>query len=116
MQGKYYENRSSYFGLRFMTVEAPFSKRLKAARLLAGLTQQQLGVLAGIVEENAGAKMNQYEQGVHIPKFPRLLDLAKALQVPTAYFYAESDQLAELLYAYEKLSKKKQKELVSLIK
>ena len=51
-----------------------------------GLTQQELGVLAGIDEDNAGAKMNQYEQGVHIPKFPRLKDLAKALQVPPLIF------------------------------
>ena len=81
-----------------------------------GLTQQELGVLAGIDEDNAGAKMNQYEQGVHIPKFPRLKDLAKALQVPTAYFYAESDELAEILYAYERLSKKNRNTLVKLIK
>jgi len=81
-----------------------------------GLTQQELGVLAGIDEDNAGAKMNQYEQGVHIPEFPRLKDLAKALQVPTAYFYAESDELAEILYAYERLSKKNRNTLVKLIK
>ena len=81
-----------------------------------GLTQQELGVLEGIDEDNAGAKMNQYEQGVHIPKFPRLKDLAKALQVPTAYFYAESDELAEILYAYERLSKKNRNTLVKLIK
>jgi len=99
-----------------MTADAPLSKRLKAARLLAGLTQHELGVLAGIVEENASAKMNQYEQGVHIPKYPQLIKLAKALNVPTAYFYAESDQLAELLYAYEKLSKKDRQVLAKLIK
>jgi len=99
-----------------MTTKAPFSKRLKAARLEAGLTQQELGVLAGIVEENASAKMNQYEQGVHIPKFPQLRNLAKALKVPTAYFYAESDQLAELLYVYETLSRKDQQALAKFIK
>ena len=60
----------------------------------------------GIDSENASAKITQYERGVHIPKFPRLKDLADALQVPTAYFYAESEELAELLYAYEGLSRK----------
>ncbi len=60
--------------------------------------------------------MNQYEQGVHIPKFPRLKDLAKALQVPTAYFYAESNDLAELLYAYERLSNKNKQAIAKLIK
>lgn len=73
-------------------------------------------MLADLDTENASAKMNQYEQGVHLPKFPRLRDLAKALQVPTAYFYAESDELAELLYAYEKLSKKSRQAMAKLIK
>ncbi len=99
-----------------MSDEAPFSKRLKEARIRAGLTQHELGVLAGIDEENASAKMNQYEQGVHIPKFPRLKDLAKALQVPTAYFYAESNELAELLYGYEKLSNKSKQAIRKLTK
>ena len=99
-----------------MSADAPFSRRLKEARIRAGLTQHKLGVLAGIDEDNAGAKMNQYEQGVHIPKFPRLKDLAKALKVPTAYFYAESDELAEFLYAYQKLSKKNRQVLAKIIK
>jgi len=90
-----------------MSTTAAFSKRLKEARTRAGLTQYALGVLAGIAPDNASAKMNQYEQGVHIPKFERLKELAKALNVPAAYFYAESNELAELLYAYETLSNKK---------
>ena len=99
-----------------MSTEAPFSRRLKEARIRAGLTQHELGVLAGLDEDNASAKMNQYEQGVHIPKFPRLKDLAIALKVPTAYFYAESNELAELLFAYEKLSSKNRQALIKLIK
>ena len=102
--------------LRFMSEEAPFSKRLKEARIRAGLTQHELGVLAGIIEDNASAKMNQYEQGIHIPKFPRLKDLAKALNVPTAYFYAESDELADLLYAYGKLSNKNRQVITRLVR
>lgn len=52
--------------------------------------------------------MNQYEKGVHIPKYERLRDLAKALNVPAAYFYAETKELAEPLIAYSQLSKTKQ--------
>lgn len=80
------------------------------------MTQHQLGVLAGIDEDNASAKMNQYEQGVHIPKFDRLRDLARALKVPAAYFYAESDDLAELLYSYGKLSNKARQAIAKLIR
>ena len=99
-----------------MSTHSPFSKRLKEARNRAGLTQQQLGILANLDQDNASAKMNQYEQGVHLPKFPRLQELAKALKVPTAYFYAESDELAELIYVYESLTKKKRKEIEALLK
>jgi len=116
MQLKYDENYNSGIGLWFMTEKAPFSKRLKNARLWAGLTQKELGMLAGIIEENASAKMNQYEKGVHIPKYPRLQELAKALKISTAYFYAESDQLAELIYVYESLSEEKKQKLDELIK
>lgn len=91
---------------------APFSKRLKQAREKAKLTQYQLGVLAGIDEEHASAKMNQYEKGVHVPKFPRLKDLANALKVPTAYFYAEDDELAEVLFHYNKLTKTQRRGVV----
>jgi len=94
---------------------APFSKRLKEARQRAGLTQQELGILAGMDTDIAGAKMNQYEKGVHIPKFSRLKALAKALKVPPAYFYAESNELAELLYVYETLSKKDRQAINKLI-
>lgn len=98
-----------------MSAEAPISKRLKEIRKRTGLTQQQLGVLAGMSEDNASAKMNQYEKGVHIPRFPRLKDLAKALNVPTAFFYTEEDEIAEMLYQYGKMTKKDRKKLLSKI-
>ena len=72
--------------------------------------------MVGREEDNASAKMNQYEQGIHIPKFPRLKNLAKALKVPTAYFYAESNELADLLYTYEKLSSQSRQAIGRLIK
>ncbi len=43
--------------------------RLKEARLRAGLSQQKLGILAGIDEATASARMNQYERGIHTPDF-----------------------------------------------
>lgn len=77
-----------------------------------GLTQEKLGILAGIDESNASAKVNQYEQGTHIPKYPRLKEFASALGIPTAYFYAESEELAELIYSYGKLSEKEKSKLL----
>ena len=96
-----------------VAIDSPFKIRLKEARTRAGLTQEKLGILAGIDESNASAKVNQYEQGTHIPKYPRLKDLASALGIPTAYFFAESDELADLIYRYGKLSEKEKGKLLA---
>ena len=105
----------SIIGVGQMAGDSPFSKRLKEARQRAGLTQEQLGLLAGISESNASAKMNQYEQGTHTPKFPRVKELAAALKVPTAYFFAETGDLAELLYGYETLSASEKRALLKQV-
>ena len=89
-----------------MTEPAPFAKRLKQARENAELSQKRLGVLAGIEESNASAVMNQYERGTHLPKFPLVRSLAKALNVPTAFFYTDDDDLADLLMLYQQLNQK----------
>ncbi len=81
-----------------------FPKRLKAARLAAGLSQERLGVLAGVDEMSASARMNQYERGKHAPDHSMVARLADVLHVPVAYFYASSDDEAALLLAFHRLS------------
>ncbi|WP_455811503.1 helix-turn-helix domain-containing protein [Pseudomonas graminis] len=71
--------------------------RLKEARLRKGISQQKLGVLAGIDEATASARMNQYERGIHVPDFELVCRLAEVLEVPSCYFYAVEDELAELV-------------------
>jgi len=78
----------------------PFPRRMKAARDKLGISQMELGVRAGIDEFSASARINQYERGKHAPDFLTVRNLAKVLGVPTAYFYAEDDQLAELLMSF----------------
>ncbi len=89
-----------------------FARRLKAARLRAGLTQVDLGVGAGIDEASASARINQYERGKHWPDFGTAKRLAAVLQVPTAYFYADEDVLADLILRYISLKGKRRKELL----
>ncbi len=74
-----------------------FSIRLKQARLEAGLSQEKLGVLAGIEEATASARMNQYERGRHLPEFSTVERLAKVLNVSEAYFFSKDDDVAEFL-------------------
>lgn len=73
--------------------------RLKAARLNARLTQEKLGVLAGIEEETARSRVSQYEGGIHRPTFETMCAFAKVLNVPECYFYTLDDDFAETVLA-----------------
>ena len=74
--------------------------RLKEARLQKGISQQKLGILAGIDEATASARMNQYERGIHVPDFELVCRLARILNVPSCFFYTQEDELAALVVAW----------------
>ncbi|MDR0771239.1 MAG: helix-turn-helix domain-containing protein [Burkholderiales bacterium] len=92
-----------------------FSKRLKEARCEAGLSQERLGVLAGIDEMSASARMNQYERGKHEPDFSMVVRIARTLNMPTAYFYTEDDDEAKLLRWFYRLSTDEREKLMQRI-
>lgn len=79
------------------------------------IPQMELGVRAGIAEESASARINQYERGKHTPDFLTVCNLAKVLKVPSAYFYAESDLLAELIVSFGQLRAVDQKRLLRIV-
>lgn len=81
---------------------SPLPKRLKEARLASKLSQKELGIAAGIDRFSASPRVNQYETGKHTPDFLTLKKLAEVLSVPTAFFYAEEDELAELIKSFIK--------------
>lgn len=78
-----------------------FAKRLKEARLRAELSQEKLGVLAGIDEFSASARINQYERGKHVPDLDTAERLAEVLGVPAPFFYAREDDLAEWIISFK---------------
>jgi len=82
--------------------KSPVSQRLKAARLESGLSQKALGIKSGIDEFSASARMNQYETDKHVPDYLTLKRIAKVLKLPTAYFYCESDDLADVVKGWAK--------------
>jgi transcriptional regulator with XRE-family HTH domain len=85
--------------------DSPIQKRLKEARKAAQLSQKQLGIEAGIDEFSASARMNHYEKGRHIPDYSMLKRIAQVLKLPVAYFYAESDEMAEFIHLFNQLKK-----------
>nr|WP_183272688.1 helix-turn-helix transcriptional regulator [Buttiauxella sp. A111] len=90
-----------------------FCKRLKASRLASGLSQRNLGILAGIDEFVASARINRYELGIHEADIQTAQYLAEVLDVPLAYFYAD-DQLAEMLLLFSRSSLQIKEEVLDL--
>ena len=79
---------------------SPLPKRLREIRTDNGISQKALGIASGMDEFSASPRINQYETGKHTPDFLTLKKLAEVLKVPTAYFYAEEDDLAEIIKQY----------------
>lgn len=76
------------------------------------LSQKNLGILAGIDEFAASARINRYEKGVHQASIEVVRHLAKVLEVPVAYFYTEDDELASLVRLWPKLDPEKKKSIL----
>jgi len=90
--------------------------RLREARTNAGLSQRQLGIEAGIDPFSASPRINQYERGKHTPDYNTASRLAKVLNVPTPYLYAEEDDLAEIILAFGTLPKRLRKKALASLK
>lgn len=93
-----------------------FSKRLKEARLRKGLSQEQLGLEAGLDAMSASARMNRYELAKRVPDFALVERLAGVLEVPPAYLFAKDDDLANLILLFSKLDANQKEEVIVLIK
>ena len=91
------------------------AKRLKEARLRAGISQKQLGIKAGIDEFSASARINQYERGKHMPDLQTLSRLAAVMQVAVPYFYCPDAELADVIVKFSALGKAQRKRLLGLM-
>lgn len=80
-----------------------FGRRLREARVRAGIAQDKLGVMIGMDEGSSSARISRYETGTHEPPFSIAEKLASVLGVPAAYFYCDDDKLAILLVRYTSL-------------
>ena len=92
-----------------------FGKRLRFLRKQKGYSQMQLGIMIGLDEGVASARMNQYEVGSHSPKFDTASQIAKVLEVSTAYFYAEDDQTAQAILLFSQIKRDQQKSVLSVL-
>lgn len=72
-------------------------RRLKIARELAGMTQEELATAVGISEDTGYSRMSHYESGRHKPKFELVCRFAEVLNVPEGYFYTIDDNFADAM-------------------
>ncbi|AEA60109.1 helix-turn-helix domain-containing protein [Burkholderia gladioli] len=89
--------------------------RLKDARQRAGLSQERLGIEAGLDPMSASTRMNRYELGKRVPDVELVTRLAVVLKVPAAYFYAVDDVEAEMLLKFHGLTKSQQQSVLSFM-
>lgn len=86
-----------------------FAARLKAARLAAGLTQEALGIQAGIDQDVARTRINRYERAVHDCDSATAQRIAEVVGKPLAALYADTVLMAEAIEAFAALSEKDQR-------
>ena len=91
------------------------AKRLKQARIASGLSQEKLGIDAGLDEMSASTRMNRYELGKRVPDLALVERFAKVLNVPAAYFYATTEDEARILIQFHRLDKKRQHQFMELL-
>jgi transcriptional regulator with XRE-family HTH domain len=90
-----------------------FTKRLKEARMIANLSQEQLGIRAGLEEASASARMNRYELGKRTPDFELVQRFSKVLNVPAAYFFSDDDEIAWLLVVLHRMPKDTRQKIIA---
>ncbi len=83
--------------------------------MAAGLSQRELGIAAGIDPSVASTRVNRYEVGVHAADFQIARQLAKALNVPAAFLYAEHDDIAAVLIALHRAPAAKRRQIIKFV-
>ena len=92
-----------------------FGRRLREARLRQDIPQDKLGVMVGLDEGTASARISRYETGTHAPPFDMTVRLAEVLGVPPPFFYCDDDELALLILSWWKLSSSGKQHLLAAI-
>jgi len=92
-----------------------FGKRLKVARLAAGISQEQLGIRAGLEVESARARMNRYERGTRVPAVELVERIGAVLDMPVTYFFATGDDEARLVTVFHRMPENERRALMAAL-
>lgn len=89
-----------------------FALRLREARERLGIAQIELGRRVGMDPGVASPRINQYENGVHVPHHTTAARIARELGVPVAYLYAEDELLARWILVWAQLTAPERRRLL----
>lgn len=89
-----------------------FCNRLKSIRKAKKISQEKLGLLIGLDEFVASTRINRYEKGIHTVDPNTAERIAIALNEPLSFFYAETEELAELNRIFYHLDATKKQQLL----
>ena len=93
-----------------------FGRRLRAQRLVLGLSQEAVGVAIGIDESCSRTRISRYETGNSEPALAISQRLAKVLEVPLGYFYCDDDLEAEALLIIHALTQDQKQRIVETLR
>lgn len=85
---------------KFNIMKEIFSSRLKMARLMRGLSMDELSVRMGNIISKQS--ISKYERGKIMPNSTTLLAISKALQLPIDYFFRENIPISPLNFRIDK--------------
>ena len=77
------------------------------------MTLEKLGVAIGLDESCPSARISRYENGIHTIEYNTAERIAQVLDVPLAYFYADTEELAELTNIFDHLDHERQQQLLN---
>lgn len=80
------------------------------------VSQRALGAMIGMTKKTGSVRINRYEQQASKADMETAAKLAKALDVPLAYLFAESDDLAEMILTFSRLSRRDKAKVLAELK
>lgn len=92
-----------------------FGRRLREARSRADYSQEELGVMIGLDEGSARARISRYETGANMAPETMAKRLAYTLGIPLPYFYCEDEGLARLILAFGTLDEERRSRALELV-
>ena len=89
-----------------------FGKRLREARLRAGLSMRGVGVRMLLPPKRASVYVSRWEAGGRTPELETVNRIARVVSVPPSYLLEPSDTIAAIILLAARLDDTKQEKLL----